>query len=112
MISRSLRALRTAAAAAAVFAAAAAGADDPPRARAAPPQASPPPPVAAKAPGPARAEPRPARWSGPDRPRVTTGVLVRAAKRAQQRDAEACGPCAAPGVESIEIDWHAASAAP
>lgn len=105
MISRSLRALRTAAAAAAVFAAAAAGADDPPR-------ASPPPPVAAKAPGPARAEPRPARWSGPDRPRVTTGVLVRAAKRAQQRDAEACGPCAAPGVESIEIDWHAASAAP
>lgn len=105
MISRSLRALRTAAAAAAVFAAAAAGADDPPR-------ASPPPPVAAKAPGPARAEPRPARWSGPDCPRVTTGVLVRAAKRAQQRDAEACGPCAAPGVESIEIDWHAASAAP
>jgi hypothetical protein len=75
-----------------------------------------------KAPAPAHTGSRPESWAGPERPRVTPGILVRAAKRAQQRDAATCGPCAArsasgaaPGqgvVESIEIDWHAASATP
>jgi hypothetical protein len=71
----------------------------------------------------ARAEPRPASWSGTQRPRVTPGVLVRAAKRAQQRDPGVCRPCGACGAHggtaaehdtpaSIEIEWHAASAAP
>jgi hypothetical protein len=98
--------------------------------RAGEPQQAPeaPPPAAAEADKADRAAaaahpaPRTASWSGPERPRVTPGVLVRAAKRAQQRDAATCGPCAARGasgaaagqavVESIEIDWHAATAAP
>lgn len=65
----------------------------------------------------ARAAPRPVTWSEPERARVTPGILVRAAKRAQQREGAACSPCAARSdangaVESIEIDWHAATAAP
>ncbi len=110
-----LRALAAAAvAAAALLTASAADAGEPATAKVAPPPAS------AKAPDASRADARPASWSGPDRPRVTPGILVRAAKRAQQRDADACGPCAARnaaqagegGVESIEIDWHAASPTP
>lgn len=69
---------------------------------------------------PARADPRAASWSESGRPRVTPGVLVRAAKRAQKNGHGACGPCrtqagAAADRDdraSIEIDWHAASAAP
>jgi len=60
-----------------------------------------------------QADPRPASWPGSDRPKVTPGVLVRAAKKAQQREAAACGPCAAQGTaQSIEIEWRAAPATP
>lgn len=68
----------------------------------------------------ARAAPRAASWAESGRPRVTPGVLVRAAKRAQKNGHGACGPCRAQdgaaaergNPASIEIEWHAASAAP
>jgi hypothetical protein len=80
------------------------------------------PPPPSEAPRPTPREPsdaaRPASWSAPPRPRVTAGVLVRAAKRAQQRDPPSCSPCTARppdepaqtskgAIESLEIDWNA-----
>jgi hypothetical protein len=98
-----------AAAAAALLAAAAAGAGEP-HAAPAPRRAAP---AREKGAAPGTAEARAATRPAPERPRVTPGVLVRAAKRAQEREAAACGPCAAQeAAQSIEIEWRAAPATP